>query len=125
MEHVETVAELPGLVWLLKGMCRIVLASTCEHGGYSYVWSGGVSTRSHRRHDRHCRLATARDRPCQSHLHAPSVSAVWAPGLSGQAIPADATRLGQSRPLVSAGSCRHVFAALLYEVSQVLSRGPL
>src|SRR5262245_31612974 len=86
----ETVAELPGLVWLLKGICRRVLASTCEHGGHSYVRSGGVSPRSHRRDDRDCRLATARDRPCQSHLHAPRVSAVWLPGLSGQAIPADA-----------------------------------
>ena len=44
----ETVAELPGLVWLLKGICGIVLASTCEHGGHSYVRSGGVSTRSQR-----------------------------------------------------------------------------
>jgi hypothetical protein len=47
----ETVAALPGLVWLLKGICRRVLASTCEHGGHSHVWSGGVSTRSHRRDD--------------------------------------------------------------------------
>src|SRR4051812_12603497 len=69
--NIETVAELPGLVWLLKGICRRVLASTCEHGGHSCVRSGGVSTRSHRRDDRDCRLATARDRPCQSHLHAP------------------------------------------------------
>src|SRR5262249_36945586 len=93
----ETVAEPPGLVWLLKGMCRIVLASTCEHGGHRYVRSRGVSTRSHRRDDRDGKLATARGRPCQSHLHAPSVSTLWLPGLSGQAIPADAARLGQSR----------------------------
>src|SRR5215510_9735488 len=115
--RLETVAELPGLVWLLKGICRRVLASTCEHGGHSYVRSGGVSTRSHRRDDRDCRLTTARDRPFQSHLHAPSVSALWAPGLSRQAVPADIARLWESRPVVSAGSRRHLFAALLYEVS--------
>src|SRR5499427_9930873 len=113
------------VVWLLKGICHIVLASTCEHGGHRHVRSGGVSTRSHRRDHRDCQLATARDRLFSSHLHAPSVSAVWAPGLSGQAIPADAARLGESRPVVSAGSRGHLFAALLYEVSQVLSRRPL
>src|SRR6266568_8819753 len=91
---------------------RIVLAPTCEHGGQSHVRSRCVSTRSHRRDYRNCRLATARDRPCQSHLHAPSVSALWSPGLSGQAVPADAARLGESRPVVSAGSRGHVFAAL-------------
>ena len=30
------------------------------------------------------------------------VSALWSRGLSGQAVPADAARLGQSRPVVSA-----------------------
>src|SRR2546421_4258867 len=45
--------------------------------------------------------------------------------LSGQAVSADAARLGQSRPLVSTRSRRHLFATLLYEVSQVLSRRPL
>src|SRR5262245_23021752 len=45
--------------------------------------------------------------------------------LSGQAVSADAARLGQSRPLVSTRSRRYLFAALLYEVSQVLSRRPL
>src|SRR5262249_17599850 len=63
--------------------------------------------------------------PFQSHLHTPSVSALWAPSLPGQAVPADIARLGQSRPLVSTRSRRHLFAALLYEVPQVLSRGPL
>src|SRR5262247_103537 len=53
------------------------------------------------------------------------MSTLWALGLSGQAGPADVARLGQSRPVVSAGSRGHVFAALLYEVPQVLSRGPL
>src|SRR5215471_19033109 len=106
-------------------MCRIVPTSLCEQGGHSHVRSGCVSTRSQRRDYRDCRPATARDRLFSSHLHAPSVSAVWLPGLSGQAIPADVARLGQSRPVVSAGSRGHVFAALLYEVPQVLSRGPL
>src|SRR5499427_1305474 len=113
------------VVWLPKGICHIVLASTCEHGGHSHVRSGGVSTRSHRRDHRDCQLATARDRLFSSHLHAPSVSAVWLPGLSGQAIPADTARLGESRPLVSARARGHLFAALLYEVPHVLSGGPL
>src|SRR5262244_4310601 len=45
--------------------------------------------------------------------------------LSGQAVAADAARLGESRPLVSTRSRRHLFATLLYEVPQVLSRRPL
>src|SRR5215471_18152380 len=106
-------------------MCRIVPTSLCEQGGHSHVRSGCVSTRSQRRDYRDCRPATARDRLFSSHLHAPSVSAVWLPGLSGQAIPADVARLGESRPVVSAGSRGHLFAALLYEVSQVLQRRPL
>src|SRR5262249_1362524 len=92
---------------------------------HSQVRSGGVSTRSHRRDERDCRLATARDRLFASHLHAPSVAVVWLPGLSGQAIPVDTARLGESRPGVFAGARGHVGAALLYGVSQVLSGGPL
>src|SRR5262249_7297643 len=98
----ETIASLPGLVWRSRVLYRIVVAPTCEHGGHSYVRSGCVSPRSHRRDHHHCRLATARDRPFQSHLHAPSVSALWSPGLSGQAVPADPARLGESRRVVSA-----------------------
>ena len=116
---------LPGLIWLLKGMYRLVLASTCEHGGHRHVWSGGVAPRSYRRDDRHGRRATARVRPVPSHLHAPSVSALWAPGLSSQTVPADLARLGQSRRGGAAGSRGHLGAALLYEVSQVLEGGPL
>src|SRR5262249_39672122 len=71
------------------------------------------------------RPATARDRPLQSQRHPATVPALWSLGLSRQAVAADAARLGQSRPLVSAGSCRHVFAAVLYEGSQVLYHGPL
>src|SRR5215217_2014786 len=43
------------------------------------------------------------------------MSTLWALSLSGQAVAADAARLGKSRPLVPTGSRRHLFATLLYE----------
>src|SRR5207253_9876425 len=80
-----------------------------------------VSPRPDRRYYSARRPAAARDRPVQSQRHAATVSALSSLGLSGQAVSSDAARLGQSRRVVSAGSCRHVFAALLYEMSQVLN----
>src|SRR5712691_6594937 len=53
------------------------------------------------------------------------MSTLWSRSLSGQAVSADAARLGQSRPLVSTGSRGHIFAALLYEMSEVLPGGPV
>src|SRR5215468_5318869 len=106
------------------GYCK-VRVRTFAPGGQPNVRSRGVSTRPKRWDHRTRRPAPARDRPLQSQRPPATVSALWAPGLSRQAVPADIARLGESRPVVSAGSRGHLFAALLYEVSQVLSRGPL
>src|SRR5256886_13364856 len=53
------------------------------------------------------------------------MSPLWSLSLSGQAVSADAARLGKSRPLVSTGSRRHLFATLLYEMSEVLPGCPV
>src|SRR5262249_57938124 len=53
------------------------------------------------------------------------MSALWSCGLSGQTVSEDTARLGQPRPVVSASSCDHLFAALLHQVSQVLQCGPV
>jgi len=89
------------------------------------VRSGGGSPRSHRREERAGRLAPARERLCAAPLHAPSVAAVWFPGLAGPAIPADPARLGASRPGGAAGARGHVGAARLYAVPHGLAGGPL
>src|SRR4029434_11030108 len=52
------------------------------------------------------------------------MSTLWALSLPGQAVSADTARFGQSRPLVSAGSRHHLFATLLYEMSEVLPDVP-
>jgi hypothetical protein len=88
------------------------------------VRSGGASTRSPRRADRDGPLATARVRPCSSPRHAPRVSAWWAPGLSGPAVPTDAARLGASRRVGPAGSRGPRGAALWSAWSPVLAHGP-
>ena len=97
---------------------------TCEHGGHSHVRSGCLSTRSYRRDHRDCRPAPARDCSLQPQGEAERVSALWSWGVAGQAVSEDTARLRDSRPVVSARSCGHVFPALLYQVSQVFQCGP-
>src|SRR6266700_2457268 len=99
------------------GLYRIVRVLAFEQGGQHDVRPRCVSPRPDRRYDSARRPAAARDRPVQSQRHAATVSALSSLGLSGQAVSSDAARLGPSRRVVSAGSCRHVFAALLYEMS--------
>src|SRR6266446_4553991 len=102
------------------GLYRIVWVLAFEQGGQHDVRSRCVSPRPDRRYDSARRPAAARDRPVQSQRHAATVSTLWSLGLSGQAVSSDAARLGPSRRVVSAGSCRHVCAAFLYEMSHVL-----
>src|SRR5215510_9445365 len=108
-------------------VCRKVQGRTFAPGGQHDVRSRGVSTRPKRWDHRTRRPAPARDRPLQSQRPPATVSALWAPGLSRQAVPADIARLGESRPVVSAGSrtysqhyctkCRKYFHADLSDLA--------
>jgi hypothetical protein len=89
------------------------------------VRSGCVSTRSHRRNDRDGRPTTARDRPLSSQGQAATMSTLWSLSLSGQAVSADAARLGTSRPLVSTRSRCHLFATLLDAMAEGLPGRPV
>src|SRR5262245_12336043 len=69
---------------------RKVWVRTFEPGGQHDVRSRGVPTRPKCRDHRTRRPATARDRPLQSQRHPAIVPALWALGLSGQAVSSDA-----------------------------------
>src|SRR5439155_16514818 len=88
--------------WPPKDIYRIVLVQTFEQGEQRNVRSRCVSTRPDGRDHSVCRAATTRERPLQSQCQAARMSALWLPGLSGQAVPADAARFGESRRVVSA-----------------------
>src|SRR5213082_2500123 len=91
---------------------RTVRVRTFELGGQHDVRSRRVPPRSKRRDHRTRRPATARDRPIQSQRDPAAVPALWARGLSGQAVASDAALFGESRHVVSAGSACDLFTAL-------------